>query len=181
MPQRLFRLIVLLLTLAPLCLSGAAFASEEGDEWVGKPAPDFQLKDLEGSPLNLADLVGKKVVWLNFWGLRCGPCVRELPALQKLYDTYKDRGLLIIGLNADGVDADFITKQIAARDDLKAAGMTFPIAPDAEFAVIDVYGLMGAPLNVMIDRKGVVQYRHEGYEEGDEVQYAEIVEKLLAQ
>ncbi|MBE0618752.1 MAG: hypothetical protein IH608_12650, partial [Proteobacteria bacterium] len=92
-----------------------------------------------------------------------------------------DKGLLIIALNADGVDAAFIAAQIAARDDLKAAGMSFPIAPDAEFAVIDAYGLMGAPLNVMIDRTGVVQYRREGYEEGDEAHYAQAVEKLLAQ
>ena len=159
----------------------AVLASEEEEEWVGKPAPEFSLTDLGGASLELSQLVGKKVVWLNFWGLRCGPCVRELPALQKLYAQYQERGLLIVGVNADGVDAAFIQKQLADRADLKAAGVTFPLTPDADFAVIDQYGLMGAPLNVIIDKKGIVRFRHEGYEDGDEAHYAEVVEQLLAE
>jgi peroxiredoxin len=166
------------------CLSlaaGAAANGEDGDEWVNKPAPAFELTDLAGNDLRLADLTGQKVVWLNFWGLRCGPCVRELPALQKLYAANKKRGLVLIAVNTDGVDAEFISKALADRPDLKAAGVTFPVAPDPEFATIDAYGLLGAPLNVMIDRGGVVRFRHEGYEEGDEVRYAAELEKLLAQ
>lgn len=165
--------------------SGSALlASEEGggeEEWVGKPAPEFSLTDLGGASLDLPQFAGKKVVWLNFWGLRCGPCVRELPALQKLYAHYGAKGLVIIGVNADGVDSAFIQKQLAERADLKAAGVTFPMAPDAEFSVIDRYGLMGAPLNVIIDKKGIVRFRHEGYEDGDEARYAEVVEQLLAE
>ncbi|MDF1554669.1 MAG: TlpA disulfide reductase family protein [Deferrisomatales bacterium] len=156
-----------------------AGGGEEGDEWLGKPAPAFALKDLDGNALNLAEL-GGKVVWLNFWGLRCGPCVRELPALQKIHQEYADKGLLIIGVNADGVDSEFIRKQFASRDDLKNVGVTFPLAPDEEFGAIDTYGLMGAPLNVMIDQEGVIRFRHEGYEDGDEVHYLEVVQKLLA-
>jgi len=180
MPKSTVRFVVLLAFLAASWLGSSAFGGEEADEWVGKPAPTFQLQDLDGQPLNLADLTGKKVVWLNFWGLRCGPCVRELPALQKLNEAYAAKGLLIIGLNADGVDAEFIRAQLAAREDLRAAGVTFPLAPDPDFAVIDAYGLMGAPLNVIIDRAGIIQFRHEGYEDGDEAQYAQVVEKLLA-
>ena len=165
-----------MMVLLPLC----AGAGEDGEEWVGKQAPEFALKDLDGNALNLNELRGK-VVWLNFWGLRCGPCVRELPALQKIHADKGAEGLVIIGVNADGVDSEFIRKQFAARDDLKNAGVTFPLAPDEAFSVIDVYGLMGAPLNVMIDKAGVVRFRHEGYEDGDEVHYLEVVNKLLAQ
>jgi peroxiredoxin len=180
MSCRTSRFATALIAVAALCLAVPAWSGED-EEWVGKPAPNFELKDLQGQPLHLAELQGKHVVWLNFWGLRCGPCVRELPVLEKLYQKYKDKGLLIIGLNADGVDADFIAKQFEAREDLKAAGVTFPLAPDMDFAVIDAYGLLGAPLNVMIDRKGVVQFRHEGYEDGDEVHYVKVLEKLLGQ
>lgn len=181
MSDRVRRLPLVLLVALSFLVPWPAGAAEEGDDWVGKPAPAFDLKDLDGNPLRSADLAGKKVVWLNFWGLRCGPCVRELPALQKLHETYRDKGLLIVGLNADGVDAEFIRKSFGERADLKAAGVTFPLAPDPEFAAIDAYGLMGAPLNVMIDRSGVIRYRHEGYEAGDEAQYAKVVEELLAQ
>jgi thiol-disulfide isomerase/thioredoxin len=98
---------------ALLAVPMLACAGEEGDEWLGKAAPEFALTDLDGSPLNLAALRGK-VVWLNFWGLRCGPCVRELPALQKIHPDYADKGLLIIGVNADGVDSEFASSSRAA-------------------------------------------------------------------
>jgi len=178
------RLIVLsLAALVLTCSGGTRIARAAGGEnsWEGKRAPVFSLKDLEGKDLRLADFSGKKVVWLNFWGLRCGPCVRELPALEKLYAKYAPKGLVIIGINTDGVDAALIKKQFSERADLKSAGITFPLAPDPEFKVIDSYGLMGAPLNVMIDKKGVIRFHHEGYEEGDEANYAKSVEKLLAE
>ena len=158
-----------------------AWAGGAEDEWVGRPAPDFTLRDLDGATYRLSDLTGKKIVWLNFWGLRCGPCIRELPVLQVLWDRYRDKGLLLLGVNADGVDAAFIRKQFEAREDLRRAGVTFPLAPDPEFGAIDAYGLMGAPLNVMIDRKGVIRFRHEGYEAGDEARYEALLKQLLAE
>ena len=84
-PMRFFTVIAVLLAVA---LSTPALA--EGG-WVGKKAPDFEVTDTNGNSYKLSALAGDKVVWLNFWGLRCGPCVRELPALQKIYDKYKDR------------------------------------------------------------------------------------------
>ncbi len=163
-----------------LFAAAAVQAGEEADEWVGKPAPTFDLSDLDGNPYRLADLRGK-VVWLNFWGLRCGPCIRELPELQKLWEKYRDQGLVLLAVNADGVDAPFIRRQLESREDLKAAGITFPVTPDPEFTAIDTYGLMGAPLNVMIDKKGVVRFRHEGYEAGDEATYEKTLRALLAE
>ncbi len=148
--------------------------------WVGKTAPEFAVPNTDGEIVELKELVGAGVIWLNFWGLRCGPCVRELPALEALYQKYKDDGLVIIGVNVDGVDGNFIKKSFNDRDDLQNAKVTFPLVTDTEFALIDSYELMGAPLNVMIDRAGVVQYHHEGYEAGDEVEYEEIIKKLLA-
>ncbi len=174
-------LILVALSLILYALGPASAAESPEGQWEKKRAPDFTVKDLDGKTIRLADLAGKKVVWINFWGLRCGPCVRELPALQKLYSKYASKGLLIVAVNTDGVNADFIRKAFADRPDLKAAGVTFPLVPDEQFAVIDAYGLQGAPLNVMIDRKGIVRYRHEGYEEGDEAAYAKVVERLLSE
>ena len=177
-PPRVSALLVLLS--ACLCLVSSVRAGE-GDDWVGKPAPSFELVDLEGNELRLADFAGKKVVWLNFWGVRCGPCIQELPSLQTLYAENREKGLLVIGVNADTLEADFLRKAFAESEALKAAKITFPITPDPTFKVLDAYGLMGAPLNVMIDKAGIVRYRHEGYEEGDELQYAEELKKLLSQ
>lgn len=164
------------LALVFLLCGVAAIAS---DAFMGKPAPDFETADVNGAKISLSALKGK-VVWVNFWGLRCGPCVRELPALQAIYAAHSKEGLLIVGVNADGVDADFIKKSFVEREDLKSLNLTFPLVPDMEFSLIDKYQLMGAPLNVMIDKAGVVQFYHEGYEDGDEKKYEEIVKSLLA-
>lgn len=165
--------------LAVFLLLGCAAVGAASDAFVGKPAPDFKATDVEGKAFNLSDLKGK-VVWINFWGLRCGPCVRELPALQSIYSRYGEKGLVILGVNADGVDAAFIKKSFAEREDLKNLKLTFQLVPDLEFALIDAYQLMGAPLNVMVDKAGIVRYYHEGYEDGDEKGYEEVVKKLLA-
>ena len=163
--------------LLALAFAGISFADPA---WVGKPSPEFDVQDTQGNPYKLGDLKGK-VVWINFWGLRCGPCVRELPALEALHEKYSEKGLIILGINADGVDGDFINKSFSERDDLKNAGVTFPLVPDVDFAMIDAFELMGAPLNVIIDRAGIVQFHHEGYESGDEAHYEEVVVNLLAQ
>jgi len=162
-----------------LFMALTGFSAHASEELIGKPAPDFTVNDLAGAPVHLADLKGK-VVWINFWGLRCGPCVRELPALESIYSRYKDKGLIILGVNADGVDANFIKKSFAEREDLKSLKLSFTVLPDMEFKLIDIYQLMGAPLNVMVDKAGVIQFYHEGYEDGDEKHYEEVVNSLLA-
>lgn len=180
--KRFQLLLSAMVALGLLLAAGLQFAWASDDEWVGKTAPPFDMKDLDGTSLELAELLSRnKVVWLNFWGLRCSPCILELPALQKIHRDYGSKGLAMIAVDTDGVDAEFIRKQIEARDDLKPLRNSFPVAPDQEFVVIDSYGLMGAPLNVMIDRKGVIRFRHEGYEKGDEEGYVEVLESLLGE
>ncbi|MEW6488647.1 MAG: TlpA disulfide reductase family protein [Thermodesulfobacteriota bacterium] len=174
--------LFLAVTAASVVLGAAPRPAGADGEWVGKAAPPFEMEDLNGNPLKLTELLGrKKVVWLNFWGLRCSPCILELPALETIYRQYEARGLELIAVDTDGVDAEFIRKQIDAREDLKPLRASFPVAPDPEFAVIDAYGLMGAPLNMIIDKKGVIRFRHEGYEPGDEGRYVEVLEGLLAE
>jgi len=72
----------------------------------GHPAPE--LRDIKGwehgSPVKLADLRGK-VVLLDFWGYWCGPCVASMPALMKLHDKFKDKGLVIIAVHDDSADS----------------------------------------------------------------------------
>jgi thiol-disulfide isomerase/thioredoxin len=73
---------------------------------TGQPAPELRsIKGWEhGGPVKLADLRGK-VVLLDFWGYWCGPCVGAMPALMKLYDDSKDKGLVIIAVHDDSVDS----------------------------------------------------------------------------
>ena len=71
---------------------------------LGEPAPNFQLRDLNGHLVTLSDLRGK-VVLLNFWATWSGPCRVEMPAMEELYHTFswKDFEILAVSTDAQGV------------------------------------------------------------------------------
>jgi thiol-disulfide isomerase/thioredoxin len=131
----------------------------------GAVAPSFSLSTLTGEAFDLsAELRAGRVVLLNFWGLRCGACIMEMPALQSLARKYSTE-VSFLGVNVDGIDAGTLRQQMT-RMRLEPG---YPVAPDPELKVADLYKLAGAPLTIVIDRAGAVRYRHENYEEGDEV------------
>lgn len=72
--------------------------------WLGKPLPDFALKDLQGQPHRLSDYRGK-VVLLNFWATWCPPCMMEAPDLIALYQEHKDKGFVVLGISTDTPEA----------------------------------------------------------------------------
>jgi len=77
----------------------------------------FETVDVDGNQVTDEMIRGSKLVLLNLWEPWCGPCVREMPELQKLYQTYKDRGLLIIGVyTADG-----------AKEIVESSGVLYPV------------------------------------------------------
>src|SRR5512141_2878583 len=61
-------------------------------------APDFSLQDIQGRPVRLSDLRGKPVL-INLWASWCPPCQAEMPALQKVYESYAAQGLIILAVN----------------------------------------------------------------------------------
>ncbi len=69
-------------------------------ELIGEVVPNFSAADLDGKPISLQQYRGK-VVLLDFWAVWCGPCLTEIPNVKRVYDTYRDRGFDIIGVNLD--------------------------------------------------------------------------------
>ena len=81
----------------------------------------FDTTDLNGDPVSYSDFADAKLIMVNYWEPWCAPCVSEMPDLQKLYETYKDQGFVILGVFAtEGGDED-------AKAIVEDTGVTYPI------------------------------------------------------
>ena len=153
----------------------APIPRETGKVLVGQPYFDFTGPLLTGGEFALAEAVGRQVVLLQFWGIRCGPCLQEFPLLERLYEAYRDRGLLVVGVNTDGMDAAKLTRAMAER----GVNPSYPVVLDREFSAATHYTHWLVPVSVLIDRHGVVRAVHTGYRpEFDGVIEAAVVEVL---
>lgn len=117
----------------------------------GFTAPDFTLDLLGGGEVTLSVLRGRPVV-LNIWATWCGPCREEMPAIEKVYRSYEELGLVVIGLNLTSQDSER-----AVSDFVRELDLTFPIALDRDGSVGNRYQLMGLPTTFFIDSQGVIQ------------------------
>jgi thiol-disulfide isomerase/thioredoxin len=142
---------------------------------LGKPAPDVSLKLLEEGKgdFKLKEHKGEHVVMLDFWATWCPPCVEELPILSKVADAYKDKGVVFCAVNQQEKPAKINTF-------LKDKKLNFTVALDSEGEVGNSYGASSIPLLVLIDKKGVVQSVHLGYNPGIKAVLEKELDALLA-
>jgi cytochrome c biogenesis protein CcmG/thiol:disulfide interchange protein DsbE len=115
---------------------------------IGGPAPAFQLGRLDGAgTLSLASLRGRAVV-LNFWASWCEPCKAEAGTLERLWQQYRKRGVVFVGVDANDAAGD-------ARRFMRAHGITYPVVHDVGGAVAaDKYGVADLPVTYFVDRSG---------------------------
>ena len=125
---------------------------------VGSVAPEFagtdngqpwQLTDLDGRPIRLADLRGK-AVWINFWASWCPPCQQETPILRETYNQYRDRGLVLVAVEVqETVDQG---RRYAAT-----YGLNYTIGADVSGRVLHAYRIYGLPTQFFVDATGVIR------------------------
>jgi peroxiredoxin len=139
---------------------------------LGEPAPNFQLRDLDGHLVALSDLRGK-VVLLNFWATWCGPCRVEMPAMEQLYRTFlrKDFEILAVSTDAQGVA---VTRPFQQENHL-----TFPILHDPDFFVGLTYGARSLPMTFMVDREGVIRHQIFGARDWGAPEARQLVQMLM--
>lgn len=132
-------------------------SEEEYGLKVGQLAPDFSLQTLDGKKIQLKDLRGKKVL-LNFWASWCGPCKQEMPAMQQVYEQYKDNKIEIIAVNLTfGRESiDQVEKFV------NNYGLTFPIPLDTQAEVQDKYQIFPIPTSYFINEGGQIYSKYFG-------------------
>jgi thiol-disulfide isomerase/thioredoxin len=124
-------------------------------------APDFTGIDgwLNSTPLTLADLRGK-VVLIDFWTFSCVNCVRTIPHLKVLYDSYQQDGLVIVGVHSPEFDFEKVPANVAAA--VKRLGVTWPVAIDSQMATWNAYQNQFWPAEYLLDQQGRIAYNNFG-------------------
>ncbi len=122
---------------------------------LGRRAPDFALRTLDGSRwVRLADLRGQVVV-VNFWASWCAACREEHPALTAAWDRYSDQGVLLVGI-------DFQDRKGSALAFMPEMGGDWPVVEDPGGRTALDYGMYGVPETFFIGRDGVIRFKRIG-------------------
>lgn len=122
-----------------------------GAQNVSGKAPDFTLSSMTGESHQLSQYQGKNPVLLVFFATWCPPCQREVPDLIELQNKYAGKGLKIFAVNVN--EPQDVVEQFA-----REKGINYTVLLDSDAAVADQYEVRGIPTNVLIDRKGDIQF-----------------------
>lgn len=118
------------------------------------PAPDFTLRLFDGGAFHLAEH-RRQVVVVNFWASWCVPCRREARRLVVASHTYRDRGVVFVGIDIQDTDND-------ARAFLRQYSVQYPNGPDRNSSVSSAFRVVGVPTTYFIDRRGQIRRRWMG-------------------
>ena len=142
---------------------------------VGSVAPAFTLRRLGGpGRVSLASYRGKPVV-LNFWASWCEPCKSEAAVLERDWASYRDRGVVFLGVDYHDLTSD-------ARRFVSAHALTFPMLQDGSGSVTGRYGISQVPETYVLDRQGrvVAHLRGPITDPGFGVQFRDAIAKAAA-
>jgi cytochrome c biogenesis protein CcmG/thiol:disulfide interchange protein DsbE len=133
-------------------------------------APNFEIQTYDGDAFQLADYRGEKVVVINFWQSNCPPCHDEAPMLVRVWEEYRNKGVVFVGVNAK--DPDKLALDYIAQYDI-----TYPNGLDVGDKIQQAYRTTGYPETFIIDRDGNIT-RHFPGPPSEAVLRAEIEEAL---
>ncbi len=116
---------------------------------MGESAPDFTLVDLEGNQVSLSDFRGE-TVFINFWATWCPPCRAEMPEIEAVYQEYKDRDVVVIGV-------DILEPEDTVRQFVEKGGYSWVFVMDSTGEVSRNYAIGAIPTSIFVDRDGIIR------------------------
>lgn len=166
---------VLLTVCLGLVFGTVAQAAGEGDgKGAVLKAADFTAKDIDGKTVTLSELLKSGPVLLDFWTTWCGPCKKEMPELDKLHQTYKDKGFKVLAI---------------AQDDPKTAQKVKPMIQSQKYSMVVIadsdkeigrkYNVRQYPTSFLVSQDGTIAHYAQGYLPGDEKKLEGLVRGLL--
>jgi thiol-disulfide isomerase/thioredoxin len=163
--------VVFLIAIVLILLSVGCepYAPTEG-ALVGRAAPQFTLKDLDGRDVSLQQYRGK-IVMLDFWATWCGPCRVSMPILEKIRDQYAGK-LVLLAVNLQ--ESKDVVKEYVLSQNLGSK-----VLLDRDASVGGLYGVIGIPTQVLIDQEGTVKFMESGVGPGMDSKIRAEINKLL--
>lgn len=158
--------------LSVLLAFGATRASAaEPHELLGQPAPDLVARGLSGYNVRVSEFRGDVVV-VSFWSGSCNTCRAQLEALDRIANTYRSAGLVVIGVNLD----DNLAR---AERFARAQRVGFPLLVSTPKEVGREFRVDRLPMVLFLDREGVLRAAHREFKTRDEAQYVRELRTLL--
>lgn len=169
---------------AVLTVVAVAWAGRESYRPVitGSVAPEFSYPSLDRGEISLSDFRGEKVVLVNVWATWCGPCVVEMPSMQRLYEAFEGEDFEILAVSVDAPSGEvdqFGRPGGDLRDFTEELGLTFPILHDPSSSITNLYQTTGVPESFVIGKDGIIYKKVAGPTEWDATQNEELIRRLL--
>jgi peroxiredoxin len=139
----------------------------------GGELPKFKAPTVDGQEFKFEDIVGQKVIVIDFWATYCIQCRPMLDQLEVLYKKYQDKGLQVVIVSVDTPqNVSKIKPYFRSRE------YTFPVILDTDSQIARVLKpSRGLPYTLIVNKKGEIVYKHEGYKKGEE---KALEEKILS-
>lgn len=140
----------------------------------GQQVKNFRLNDLDNTSRSFTELKGEKITIIDFWATWCKPCTKAIPELNKIYDSYKDKGVQIIGINCDGPRSINKVAPLASALQIK-----YQVLTDIDSEVMKDLNINAFPTLIIVNSQGKIVWLHEGFNSGDEKIIIEEIDKNL--
>ena len=149
---------------------------------TGSVAPEFFAFDMHGDEVALSEYLGDKVLLVNVWATWCGPCVVEMPSMQRLYEALDGEDFEILAIS---VDAPFGQSDVGGRaggnlaEFTTSLGLTFPILHNPSGNIQSIYQTTGVPESFLIGKDGIIYKKVAGETTWDAPENEELIRRLL--
>lgn len=151
--------------------------AEDTEVKVGEPAPVFAGEDLQGTPFDLSDYLGKYVVVLDFWSIYCSTCVEEIPHLLSLQKEFGLEDVAVIGVNMDAYGIPRVHRFMKGFEPT----ITYPVVMESlKREISQRYKVSLLPTTIVIAKDGTIRMKKVGFKKGDQKELFDLVAELLA-